>query len=482
MKNQLKHSNYYISTIDAGSSIDNLSDTGSFLVTDKTVDNVSIADWEYIFFLTVNFPESTKREIFRIWKVDWYRLYFDKRISPNWKQSHVWWTVIQINDVSEALWYLSENTDNVWFVEHVSDLDVKVFWWLIQVWNTSYTISTQTVSVFDNDTSYVIYNFDLDQLSVVNDLTWLSYYLFAEVVASGWDVSTITDKRPVFIWFDINDAKPVFSIGSVTTLDPGSSATVSMTWTDLSPILNFWIPKGSTWDIWVPGVDWQNVEEIQTLPAWATVEIVWNTIVITLSSWVYTIYSELWIWTYSADDELMTWQDRTWVFDTPIMTYSDWMEVNWITWAVSFTGKIAYLNQNNVFEASNTFQSDTTFEWRTSFRYYTQSTASNTLTFDARNWMKQAIEITWAGSKTLTFDYLLPGATYTLAVINHSGSSITFTKWNNPTNSDTVVSHYKIGSQVYPITMLNNEVHIFVFEAFSTAIHWSYVGSTSWSF
>lgn len=41
-----------------------------------------------------------------------------------------------------------------------------------------------------------------------------------------------------------NGATPTFSIGTVSTLNPGVSATVTQTGTGLAPILNFGIPKG----------------------------------------------------------------------------------------------------------------------------------------------------------------------------------------------------------------------------------------------
>ena len=75
------------------------------------------------------------------------------------------------------------------------------------------------------------------------------------------------------------------TVGSVSTLPAGSSATVTNSWTSSAAVLNFGIPE---WATWAAGADWQDgndwaaatitVWTTTTLPAWssATVTNVWT--------------------------------------------------------------------------------------------------------------------------------------------------------------------------------------------------------------
>ena len=70
------------------------------------------------------------------------------------------------------------------------------------------------------------------------------------------------------------------TVGSVSTLPAGSSATVTNSWTSSAAVLNFGIPE---WATWAPGADWQDgndwaaatitVWTTTTLPAWSSATV-----------------------------------------------------------------------------------------------------------------------------------------------------------------------------------------------------------------
>lgn len=81
-------------------------------------------------------------------------------------------------------------------------------------------------------------------------------------------------------WQDWADGSAAtITVGSVSTLPAGSSATVTNSWTTSAAVLDFGIPE---WATWTPGTDWAAatiaVGTTTTLPAWssATVTNVWT--------------------------------------------------------------------------------------------------------------------------------------------------------------------------------------------------------------
>ena len=66
-----------------------------------------------MFYLVVNLQDEQRREIFRIWKTVGNELFYDLRISPNGKFSHLVGDWVSMNDVAETINDLADKTN--WF-------------------------------------------------------------------------------------------------------------------------------------------------------------------------------------------------------------------------------------------------------------------------------------------------------------------------------------------------------------------------------
>lgn len=108
------------------------------------------------------------------------------------------------------------------------------------------------------------------------------------------------------------------------------------------------------------------------------------------------------------------------------------------------------------------------------FPYYENTV--NTSAFNASNGSKQKFSFTDATSHTLTFSNLRAGGNYVFT-INVSGGTSTLQKATSFTDCDTITSMYRFGTATYPLSLANG-VHTFVAEAFTTAIHVQYLGTS----
>ncbi len=97
------------------------------------------------------------------------------------------------------------------------------------------------------------------------------------------------------------------TVGSVSTLPAGSSATVTNSWTSSAAVLNFGIPEWAKWEPWVDGQDWADgaaatitVWTTTTLPAWssATVTNVWTSQDAILNFWIPK--GDTWPWSWDV--------------------------------------------------------------------------------------------------------------------------------------------------------------------------------------
>lgn len=476
MRNRLKNINFYLTSLDIWSSIDSLVDSGTFVVKDTTVNWFSLTNGNQIFFVIVDADQTLKREIFRITNVNisTRTLTFDKRISPNWKQSHSANALVQINDFAELFNYLSLHLDDVWYTEVVTWRDVKIAWWILRYGASNVSIVDSTFTMNPNTTNYIILDFADWIVKVVTSLTGMQYFLFATAVANGTDVISLTDNRATFVWFDTSLVTPSITVGNTTTLVEWSSATVSNVGTALNPIFNFWIPKGNTWNIWEPWVDGQTITDNVLPPDLSTVKTDNSTyITVTYSNSTYTKY-ELNGWNnYDSNNNAISIKRFiTWTFWTAWITYTNWNFVDKATWIVSYTWSPAYRNQDNTFEFNNTFMGDTSFKGMVSFPYTPMTVPSVwNLLFDWSKWLKQYISI-WAWNYNLNFTNLRTGCNYEFAII--CSWAVTLSKWVI-TDSDTITNFYAIWDSLTSPQSLTADVHLFVADTFNTAIHISYL-------
>ena len=118
-------------------------------------------------------------------------------------------------------------------------------------------------------------------------------------------------------------AAATITVGSVSTLPAGSSATVTNSWTTSAAVLDFGIPE---WATWTPGTDWEDgaaatitVWTTTTLPAWssATVTNVWTSKDAIFNFWIPKWDS----WSGSWD---VNWPASSTDWDVVIFDWSTW--------------------------------------------------------------------------------------------------------------------------------------------------------------
>lgn len=199
MKQYINTSNYYLSTITAV--INNTDSTWVIEVADITIDWVTLPTKGF-YRVDVDFGDASKREIFRITGRNWYTLTFDKRISPNGKNTHPVGATIWLRDFSELLNSLSSNTDNFWQIEHLSWFVLKVYWGNVYASNDYWykTAVDTTLIMPASSTRYIMYdkvNNVFEALEAIDN----SKFLLGRVVSWVWAILSIEDLRSIMVYW-----------------------------------------------------------------------------------------------------------------------------------------------------------------------------------------------------------------------------------------------------------------------------------------
>ncbi len=219
MRNRLKNLNFFLTSLAIWSSIDNLVDSGTFIVKDTTVNGSALVTGTQLLYVILDADQTLKREIFRITHVDTATkiFTFDKRISPNGKQAHAENALVQINDFAELFNYFAAQLDDGGATEVVTGRDVKINGGIFRFSTSNLTLADTTLTVNPNTTNYIILNFGTNTFQVVTTLP-AQYYLLATAVANGTDVTTLTDTRAQFIGVDTSSLIATLGTNTPTTL------------------------------------------------------------------------------------------------------------------------------------------------------------------------------------------------------------------------------------------------------------------------
>ena len=200
MKARAKFLNWYQSTIQFGSSIPATGTSGTFSVTDKSVDGNILADGTYSFWVVVDARNAATREIFRIVDVSGNVLTYDRRVSPQGMQEHLAGIAVQVNDVAEIHNWASANSDDFGFVEKASQgttLNVKCYGGKCEVAGVPTDVSDQTVALSGSSSGYLVFDrSDRTFKSWSGATPPATHFLCAQFVTSVTDVTTLTDVRP----------------------------------------------------------------------------------------------------------------------------------------------------------------------------------------------------------------------------------------------------------------------------------------------
>lgn len=195
------------------------------------------------------------------------------------------------------------------------------------------------------------------------------------------------------------------TVGSVSTLPAGSSATVTNSWTSSAAVLNFGIPE---WATWAPGADWQDgndwaaatitVWTTTTLPAWssATVTNVWTSQDAILNFGIPKGDSWTWSWDVSWpasstdwDVVIFDWSTGKLIKDWSVALSTLSSAATLATTAIQPWDDISDLNNDSGFITWITSSDVTTALW------YTPYNSTNPAGYTTNTW-----DVVWPASST----------------------------------------------------------------------------------
>lgn len=245
MKSQFRAVNRFISKIKSTSAIDWISNSGTFQVEDTTVAGFSLPQWAVTFYVTADFAQTGKEEIFRIVNVAGDVLTYDKRISVGGyvKPTHASWASIRVNDVADIINEMSENIDNFGKVAVIAGTQtVKVWGGIFNNSGIVYTINSQIFIItsgqlVDNSTNYIHFDLTTKLFVVSASSTYGNWVCMASIVVAAGLIGAIVDLRPGF-------ASTYWPFPSQTG---NSWKVLSTDWNTAiwSNILNLYVIKGS---------------------------------------------------------------------------------------------------------------------------------------------------------------------------------------------------------------------------------------------
>ena len=109
---------------------------------------------------------------------------------------------ISLNDLAENFNYLFDNTDDIGSVIKKWWLDVLVLWWRIIRWWVNIWIADTDLTLTDNTTWYIVFDYTDSRIKFVETLDNLSHCCFAKVVTFWWEISSL-ETRKWFNWWEI---------------------------------------------------------------------------------------------------------------------------------------------------------------------------------------------------------------------------------------------------------------------------------------
>lgn len=437
MAHQLLAENYYNNTITEDIS------SATWDITVKVATPPVNDKW----FITISPWNLAKRETCYYSAVSWNNLTV-KWINRIWGKTHTSWEVVAMMDVAEWINFLSQLNASTFYPEKVWNLQINVWGWSVLIWWTQVELNDTLLTLTDNTTNKIYFDYADDTVKTTTWSTWTNIVVY-EVTTAWWAITWIIPKKPLALTW--------------------------LTW----PQWPQW-PQWPSWSI-ATAPDWQaQTVNDNVVPSWTSTVTTNDTtyIKVTRADGSYTEYNLTGIREYDSHDNLLVAQLLTWVFWDQAITYAD---INWsvdkTTWVFTFDWELAYRNLLNVFKESNVFNKDVAFKGLCLFPYVIW--ANDVFEFDATKWAKQAFNISSAApweSHTLSFKWLRSWGNYVFAV-NVTWNSIAMQKATSFTDCYTITTMYSIWWTTYPLT-LAVWTHIFVCEAFSTAIHVAYAWSS----
>lgn len=130
-----------------------------------------------------------------------YRWYDVKQVKTLDKND-----TVSVNDLAGDFNFIFDNINDIWYIIKKDWLNILVYGWnIIRGW-VSVTIADANLTLTDNTTQYVVFDFSDSTIKSVTALDNLSHYCFAEIVTLWWEIASMIIKRPFCGWESFSNA------------------------------------------------------------------------------------------------------------------------------------------------------------------------------------------------------------------------------------------------------------------------------------
>jgi hypothetical protein len=180
MKQRFKLQNFYKTTIQNIIQAWDPNDT-----TEKSF-QVAEAPVKAPLYVIIDYTDVSKKDIIYIHRLDWNTLYYYEYNRTNPSVEHNSWAICQVNDLAEYFNYIFDNIDDFWYIKKKHWLDIEVKWWLIKVNNNDVTVDDSTITLTDNTTNYVIFDYTDNSVKAVTSTNWLVWIILWIVNTNWW--------------------------------------------------------------------------------------------------------------------------------------------------------------------------------------------------------------------------------------------------------------------------------------------------------
>jgi len=157
----------------------------------------NVEDWK-MFFVVFNVIDPVSRLVLPVY-MDW------------WQVKYKWYNVlalkellkydeVAVNDVAELFDVIFNTTDDFWTIILKWALEIDVYWGDVVMWNDLFSVIDTPITLTDNTTNYIIFDYADQTLKTVEVLP-SAYYILAEIVTAWWVITSKTWKRA----FNVSD-------------------------------------------------------------------------------------------------------------------------------------------------------------------------------------------------------------------------------------------------------------------------------------
>lgn len=193
MPTQLKVQDFFSTTITEPTGIPA---TGDFDFT------VAVAPQYTNGFIVVSGNNSSLRDVFYFHNRVWNRIFVRKEWRLTGNKAHTEWEPVQINDTANIFNYFSDMISQTFFVEKTWWLTIRVNWWYVLYNGNVVTVSDQSLSLADNATNYIKYDFVTNSISTSTVNSW---NIKAVVTTLLWSITNIEYRqiKEAYIDFEV---------------------------------------------------------------------------------------------------------------------------------------------------------------------------------------------------------------------------------------------------------------------------------------